>query len=145
MRRYHEEAPRTVREHRKHLRSHGWPKGEVSCPCDKQAGRFRKTDAFDCGKTLCRVCHHEKWRRNGGHELTRQEVLAELKQKEGEGEIMGKSIAREIPDRLEGFARQLEKGEEVEATEVRREETPDGPLHTFRRKKLRLGERKEER
>lgn len=35
---------------------------------------------------------------------------------------------------LEEFADKLERGEPIEVTEVRREETPDGPLHTFTKK-----------
>jgi len=61
MRPYHEELPRTTRELRRHMREiHGWPKNPVSCICDLQAGRFRKRDAFDCGRSRCLLCHGEK-------------------------------------------------------------------------------------
>jgi len=61
MRRYHEDLPRTIREHRRHMREmHGWPEKHVTCICDLQAGRFRKKDAFDCGHARCMLCHGEK-------------------------------------------------------------------------------------
>ena len=61
MQRYHEELPRTIREHRRHVREkHGWPKVPVTCICDLQTGRFRKRDAFDCGHSRCFLCHGEK-------------------------------------------------------------------------------------
>lgn len=83
MRRYHNELAIIRKQHRLHLRVvHGWPKKPVDCPCDMQAGRFRKKDAFDCGQTMCNVCNYEKWRLNGGHEITRQELLMDLRQKE---------------------------------------------------------------
>jgi hypothetical protein len=61
MRRYHEDLPRTIREHWRHMREiHGWPEKPVACICDLQAGRFRKKDAFDCGHPGCLLCHGEK-------------------------------------------------------------------------------------
>lgn len=88
MRRYHQESDRTKREHRRHLRvAHGWPKKPVTCPCDLQAGRFRKMDAYDCGQPLCRVCHYEKWLRSGGHEETRQEKMAKARMREWVNEL----------------------------------------------------------
>lgn len=42
---------------------------------DKNAGRCRKTKAFDCGKTRCFLCSSHKVPRR---ELTRQEMKAEL-------------------------------------------------------------------
>lgn len=82
MRRYHNELAIIRKHHREHLRSvHGWPKQPVNCPCDLQAGRFRKRDAYDCGQTLCRVCHYEKWQANGRHTETRQELLSKLAMK----------------------------------------------------------------
>ena len=87
MRRFHQEAHITKRNHREHLRAvHGWPKKKVTCPCDLQAGRFRKKDAYDCGKTLCRICHYEKWQHNG-HAETIHEKLSRLKMKEGLREL----------------------------------------------------------
>lgn len=73
----------TRRNHREHLRSaHGWPRRPVDCPCDLQAGRFRKKDAYDCGQPRCRVCHHYKFLHRGRHEPTRQELLADRRQRE---------------------------------------------------------------
>jgi hypothetical protein len=61
MRRYHEDMPRTIKEHRRHMqRVHGWPRQPITCICDLQAGRFRKKDAFDCGRSRCLLCHGEK-------------------------------------------------------------------------------------
>ena len=54
MRRYHEELPRTRREHRLHLRwIHNWPREPVDCICDHQVGRFRKRRAIGCEKRRC--------------------------------------------------------------------------------------------
>jgi hypothetical protein len=74
--RYHSEFAFIRRHHREHLRvAHGWPRLPVTCVCDLQAGRFRKRDAYDCGRPRCGVCHHEKWPR----QQTRAEKLAELR------------------------------------------------------------------
>ena len=90
MKRWHQDLAISRREWRKHRRSHvesnknrsGYRLGqdpyEVDCPCDDQLGRFRKKDAFDCGQVLCRVCHYNKWLNDGGHELTRQEILFDI-------------------------------------------------------------------
>jgi hypothetical protein len=88
MKRAHDEANRTKREHVRHLRmSHGWPMKKVTCPCDIQAGRFRKMDAFDCGRPKCRICHWDKFLHNGKHVPTRKEKLAELTTREQLGEV----------------------------------------------------------
>lgn len=46
-----------------------------------------------------------------------------------------------IIDALTDFTFKLENGKAIEVTEVRREETPDGPLHTFKKVKKRLGKK----
>lgn len=76
MKRYHQPAEQRViaRNHREHVRL----KGAAYLP----AGHFRKRDAHDCGRTLCRICHYAKWQRNGGHELTRQEERADIATRE---------------------------------------------------------------
>jgi hypothetical protein len=91
MRRWHEDYPRTLREWKKHYLDHvesninfGWEAGrdpyEIDCDCDVQRGRFRKKRAFGCGKARCLLCHADKYPRR---ERTRQELLAELKFREG--------------------------------------------------------------
>lgn len=78
MKRYHEEKHIAIREWKKHRRSHvesnldrsiGFERGQtppgtdpfkVKCTCDEQVGRFRKKDAFDCGRTRCHICHSDK-------------------------------------------------------------------------------------
>lgn len=40
------------------------------------------------------------------------------------------NLGRQIAERLEDFARRLERVEPIPATEVRCAETPDGPMHT---------------
>ncbi len=73
MKRWHEDYRITLREWRKHRRTHvesnkagsgqrvGLDPQVVDCECDEQKGRFRKTDAFDCGNTRCRICHYDKF------------------------------------------------------------------------------------
>lgn len=46
---------------------------------------------------------------------------------------MPKSVGNRIIERLADFTERLERGEPIEAIQVRREETPDGPLHTHRK------------
>jgi hypothetical protein len=43
---------------------------QVDCPCDNQLGRFRKKDAYDCGRSRCQVCHGYKlpWREKSAKE-----------------------------------------------------------------------------
>ena len=88
MKRFQQDKKITERNHREHLRSvHGWPKKPVDCPCDLQAGRFRKKDAYDCGRTMCRVCHYEKWLNDGGHAETLQEKKAKQRMRDGLKEL----------------------------------------------------------
>lgn len=42
----------------------------------------------------------------------------------------------EILRRLEEFTKQLEEGQPIQVTQIRREETPDGPMHIVVRKSL---------
>lgn len=95
MRRWHEEFPRTYREWRKHYLEHvrqnlDWQREvgrdpyKIDCVCDEQKGRFRKTDAWDCGNTRCYICHSDKYPKRS---KTRQELLSELKLEEGIEEI----------------------------------------------------------
>ena len=97
MKRWHEEYFITLREWRKHRRSHveknkdgrvGYGKYdhppysdpyEVGCACDEQKGRFRKKDAWDCGNARCRICHSDKFPKRDKHE---QERLSDLSFKE---------------------------------------------------------------
>lgn len=69
----------TKRGHREHLKIHGWLAEPVDCPCDLQENRSRKTDAHDCGRVDCGICHGDK---KFGHELTLQEISAELELEE---------------------------------------------------------------
>ena len=95
MKRWHEEFPRTKREWRKHYISHvesniDWSREvgkdpyEINCVCDKQIGRFRKTDAWDCGNTRCCICHGDKY---PTRYQTYQEWCADLLLKEGLEEL----------------------------------------------------------
>jgi hypothetical protein len=47
-----------------------------------------------------------------------------------------KSIAEQLIKSLSEFTKKLEKGEEIEATQIVRADTPDGPMHIRRRKIL---------
>lgn len=61
MKRYQEDLPRILRKHRMHLRrNHNWPVEPVTCICDLQAGRFRKSHPLSCNNAHCFVCHSEK-------------------------------------------------------------------------------------
>lgn len=97
MKRWHEDYKITLREWKKHRRSHvesnkdsnrgriGRDPYEVDCECDEQKGRFRKKDAFDCGNPRCNVCHFAKYPKRELHEhevrsnLDFKEQLRELK------------------------------------------------------------------
>lgn len=90
MKRWHEDYPRTRREWRKHYLIHvkvniqgsgqvGQDPFVVDCACDRQTGRFRKQDAWDCGNTQCGICHRDKFPKRT---LTRQEVVADLRFRE---------------------------------------------------------------
>lgn len=90
MKRWHEDYPRTHREWRKHYLSHvqsniDWTKEvgkdpyEIACVCDEQKGRFRKKDAWDCGKTQCCICHGYKYPKRY---KKKQELVADMKYRE---------------------------------------------------------------
>jgi hypothetical protein len=94
MKRWHEEFTITRREWKKHWRIHvesnqdrsvGYGPGRrepgsdprvVDCPCDAQVGRFRKRDAYDCGRPGCLICHRDKFPRRTP---TDQERIGELR------------------------------------------------------------------
>lgn len=75
MRRWHLDKKIALREWRKHRRKHvdqnkrsivarvgiGMSPDVVECRCDDQVGRFRKIDAFDCGRPRCGLCHYDKY------------------------------------------------------------------------------------
>jgi len=90
MRRYHTELHITLRHWRDHLRFHqnsniarGISPAGVACDCERQPGRFRKRDAYDCGLPRCGVCHPHK---QLGHQPTRQERLSQQRMIEQLGE-----------------------------------------------------------
>jgi hypothetical protein len=62
----------------------------------------------------------------------------EAKSKEGkeEGCFTMITAGQKILDGLEGFLRKLRRGDDIQVTEVRRFDTPDGPMHTFEKKTL---------
>ena len=80
MKRWHEDLKIARREWRKHRRGHvesnknrsssriGRDPYEVDCECDEQVGRFRKTDAYDCGNPRCGICHGNKYPKREKHE-----------------------------------------------------------------------------
>ena len=52
------ERPRAIRVWRRHVAMHGLP---IVCPCELQAGRFRKGQRVGgCGNTRCFLCHPDK-------------------------------------------------------------------------------------
>ena len=103
MKRWHEDFHVSFREWKKHHRGHiesniqqpiiyenGVAVGlrrdvwDVDCVCDTQVGRFRKIDAYDCGKPRCLMCHGDKfWKRYE----TYQEWCSSLKLREGIEEL----------------------------------------------------------
>lgn len=98
MRRWHQEKKISYRNWRNHIRMHinsnktnsnriGIDPYKIDCECDNQIGRFRKKDAYDCGRSQCICCHYNKWLLSGGHEITRQEILSIIKLKEGIEEL----------------------------------------------------------
>lgn len=96
MKRWYEDWKVTYREWKKHRRMHvevnryrnrvGVSAYVVDCECDEQVGRFRKTDAYDCGKPRCWMCHGDKYPKRSKHEqeiesdLSFREQLRELNQ-----------------------------------------------------------------
>lgn len=90
MKRWHEDYAIAKRQWRKHHKMHvesnkGWVREvgkdpyEIDCVCDKQIGRFRKKDAYDCGNTQCKICHSDKFPKRT---LSRQEKKSNLSLKE---------------------------------------------------------------
>ena len=89
MQRWHQEIHITLREFKKHRKSHvEFNKGRnrvgvsafvVDCKCDDQIGRFRKKDAWDCGNPHCLICHSYKFPKR---QRTQKEILSDLKMKE---------------------------------------------------------------
>lgn len=72
MKRWHQEKSITCRNWKKHKKIHiqsnldkqkypGQDPYQVDCVCDDQKGRFRKKDAYDCGKSKCQICHSYKF------------------------------------------------------------------------------------
>lgn len=80
MRRASIDRPRTLRvwleHHKYHERLNATHPGglNVTCPCDRQPGRFRKKKPLDCGNTKCGICHRDKFPKR---QKTRQELRAE--------------------------------------------------------------------
>lgn len=91
MKRWHEEAPRTAQEWKKHYLRQVWINSffrsdrvgrdpyQLDRVQDMQKGRFRKKHAFDCGQARCCGCHSDKYPKR---EKTRQEMFADLKLRE---------------------------------------------------------------
>jgi hypothetical protein len=85
MKRWHEEQEVALREWKKHRRMHvesnqyrnrvGISAYAVECECDEQVGRFRKTDAYDCGNPRCGICHGDKYPKRFKHT---QEIKSEF-------------------------------------------------------------------
>lgn len=81
MKRWHEDFNISFREWRQHHRFHvemntgnvskrigiGISPYKVDCICDTQIGRFRKKDAWDCGKPRCYMCHGQKLLKHKKH------------------------------------------------------------------------------
>ena len=87
--RWHKDYPIIYREWKKHHRQHvkqnieshwgkepGYDPWDVSCSCDEQIGRFRKKDAWDCGKSHCFICHSDKFPKR---QLSFQEIKVKLR------------------------------------------------------------------
>jgi hypothetical protein len=64
----------------------------VKCACDEQVGRFRKKDAWDCGKPHCMICHSDKFPKR---DKTHQEVNSERDFKEALKEFYDHSPTQE--------------------------------------------------
>lgn len=90
MKRWHEDYYVSKREWKKHRKMHvesnkAWVRTvgrdpyEVDCACDDQLGRFRKKDAYDCGRAHCGICHQDKFPRR---QLTDKEIRSNLSFKE---------------------------------------------------------------
>jgi hypothetical protein len=90
MKRWHQEISLITRQWKKHRQFHvdsnkTWTKEPgrdpdiADCPCDDQKGRFRKKDAYDCGRPGCKVCHSDKFPKRI---KTEQEINSDLDFKE---------------------------------------------------------------
>ena len=90
MKRWHEDYKVSYRQWKIHRKSHvdhnknfmkevGYDPYKVDCMCDEQVGRFRKTDAWDCGNSRCGICHNDKFPKRS---LTDQEKKSNLGFKE---------------------------------------------------------------
>ncbi len=89
MQRWHREKHITLREWKRHRRSHvKWNEGRnqvgisslvIECKCDEQIGRFRKHHASDCGNPKCLLCHSYKFPKR---QRTQKEIQSELEMKE---------------------------------------------------------------
>lgn len=89
MKRWHQDRKIAYREWKKHRRIHvetnqwrtrvGVSAYIVDCECDEQVGRFRKTDAYDCGHRRCWMCHGGKYpkRLPKGQEIKSQFAFGE--------------------------------------------------------------------
>lgn len=55
------------------------------------------------------------------------------------------TVGQKIIDGFEVFLRKLRRGEDISVTEVRRIDTPDGPMHTFDKKTLGEGRQEGDR
>jgi hypothetical protein len=85
MKRRHEDRKVAYREWKKHRRIHvennrrrnrvGVSAYVVDCECDEQVGRFRKTDAYDCGNRRCWICHGGKYPKRS---LEAQEIKSQV-------------------------------------------------------------------
>lgn len=68
---WHEDLPIMMREWKKYYNYHmrlntnhgdvGKSPSEIGCRFEKQKGRFRKKDAWDCGNPRCYICHWDKY------------------------------------------------------------------------------------
>lgn len=68
MKRFHDEVSRFVREAKRYAAIAGTQR-------HKSLGKYRKTDAFDCGHTACAHCH-EKHRTNRVRHSTAKRMAA---------------------------------------------------------------------
>jgi hypothetical protein len=116
MKRWHDEYALTIRQWHRHRRGHveynmgksqGFDPGQrppgsdprkVDCPCDAQAGRFRKRDAHDCGRARCQVCHGYKVPKRQPTRKERLAVLAFREQLRDQESILPTSAAADSGD-----------------------------------------------
>ena len=80
MQRWHRERHIARKRQLEHiLLVHHHPEQPIDCDCERQVGRFRKRDAFDCGRARCYLCHGDKLLKRP----RRVDRLALLKLREG--------------------------------------------------------------